>query len=192
VTESPTEAQHVSDRLRSMLNRPALPDLLIGSAEQCAERVAAYEAVGIPFEERWRRFDDAVRTLRGELDAPIWIASWGSAAGMRRVTRLGDGWLASAYNTTPEAFAVARPPRLPNALVTMWLHVTESPTEAQRVSDDLRALLNRRELPQLLIGSAEQCAERVAAYEAAGCERIFVWPLADELRQIELLREALA
>jgi alkanesulfonate monooxygenase SsuD/methylene tetrahydromethanopterin reductase-like flavin-dependent oxidoreductase (luciferase family) len=151
-----------------------------------------YEAVGIPFEERWRRFDDAVETLRRELEAPVWIASWGSAAGMRRVARLGDGWLASAYNTTPAAFAAARPPRLPNALATMWLHVTESPTEAQRVSDDLRALLNRRELPQLLIGSAERCAERVAAYAAAGCERIFVWPLHDELRQIERLRAALA
>jgi len=32
---------------------------------------------------------------------PLWIGSWGSAAGLRRVARLGDGWLASAYNTTP-------------------------------------------------------------------------------------------
>jgi alkanesulfonate monooxygenase SsuD/methylene tetrahydromethanopterin reductase-like flavin-dependent oxidoreductase (luciferase family) len=37
----------------------------------------------------------------------------------------------------------------------------------------------------LLIGSAEQCAERVRAYAEAGAERIFVWPLADELRQLE-------
>jgi alkanesulfonate monooxygenase SsuD/methylene tetrahydromethanopterin reductase-like flavin-dependent oxidoreductase (luciferase family) len=177
-------------RMLSALHELAGGRLICGVGPGSSRR--DYEAVGIPFEERWRRFDDAVRTLRGELDAPIWIASWGSAAGMRRVTRLGDGWLASAYNTTPEAFAVARPPRLPNALVTMWLHVTESPTEAQHVSDRLRSMLNRPALPDLLIGSAEQCAERVAAYEAAGCERIFVWPLADELRQIELLREALA
>ena len=38
---------------------------------------------------------------------PIWIASWGSEAGLRRVARLGDGWLASAYNTTPALFAEA-------------------------------------------------------------------------------------
>lgn len=35
---------------------------------------------------------------------PLCIGSWGSA-GLRRVVRIGDGWLASAYNTTPEDFA---------------------------------------------------------------------------------------
>ena len=33
---------------------------------------------------------------------PLWIGSWGSRAGLARVARAGDGWLASAYNTTPE------------------------------------------------------------------------------------------
>jgi len=41
----------------------------------------------------------------------------------------------------------------------------------------------------LPIGSAELCAERLSAYAAAGAERVFVWPLADELRQLELFRE---
>jgi alkanesulfonate monooxygenase SsuD/methylene tetrahydromethanopterin reductase-like flavin-dependent oxidoreductase (luciferase family) len=41
----------------------------------------------------------------------------------------------------------------------------------------------------LPIGSAEQCAERIAAYAEAGAQRIFVWPLADDLRQLELFRE---
>jgi alkanesulfonate monooxygenase SsuD/methylene tetrahydromethanopterin reductase-like flavin-dependent oxidoreductase (luciferase family) len=90
-----------------------------------------YAAVGIGFQERWRRFGEAVRVLRallhgdttgfeGEFYAtrgvvleprpvqqpgpPIWVASWGSPAGLRRVARLGDGWLASAYNTTPNRF----------------------------------------------------------------------------------------
>jgi alkanesulfonate monooxygenase SsuD/methylene tetrahydromethanopterin reductase-like flavin-dependent oxidoreductase (luciferase family) len=87
-----------------------------------------YAAVGLRFQERWRRFDEAVQVLRvllrgdaagfeGEFYStrgvvleprpvqrpgpPIWVASWGSPAGLRRVARLGDGWLASAYNTTP-------------------------------------------------------------------------------------------
>ena len=38
---------------------------------------------------------------------PIWVGSWGSEAGLRRVARLADGWLASAYNTTPELFGDA-------------------------------------------------------------------------------------
>jgi len=93
-----------------------------------------YAAVGVPFEERWERFDEATAILRALLrgdpppdaprhyplpDAPLapaprraggiplWIGSWGSDAGLRRVARLGDGWLASAYNTTPERFAQA-------------------------------------------------------------------------------------
>src|SRR3954447_4336060 len=94
-----------------------------------------YGALGVPYEERWERFDEATAILRALLrgeqppdtrahyavpDAPlapaprrsggvpIWIGSWGSAAGLRRVARLGDGWLASAYNTSPEGFAAAR------------------------------------------------------------------------------------
>ena len=91
-----------------------------------------YAAVGIGYQERWRRFDEAVRVLRallhgdpagfeGEFHStrgvrleprpaqrpgpPIWVASWGSPAGLRRVARLGDGWLASAYNATPDRSA---------------------------------------------------------------------------------------
>src|SRR5215212_3135655 len=94
-----------------------------------------YDALGVPFDERWKRFDEAIAALRSLLDGtpppqhaahyplpldlglapaprqariPLWIGSWGSEAGLRRVARLGDGWLASAYNTTPRAFADAR------------------------------------------------------------------------------------
>ena len=45
---------------------------------------------------------------RREGGIPLWLGSWGSDAGLRRVARLGDGWFASAYNTTPEVFGVAR------------------------------------------------------------------------------------
>jgi alkanesulfonate monooxygenase SsuD/methylene tetrahydromethanopterin reductase-like flavin-dependent oxidoreductase (luciferase family) len=169
-----------------------------------------YDAAGIPFEERWPRFDRAIEDVRALLRAdspleprsvrpdgpPLWIASWGSPAGLRRVARLGDGWIASAYNTTPERFAaaVADLPRLPNAIATTWLYVTEDRRETDRVFDEILApMLNRpadalRELA-LPIGPAERCAEVVDAYARAGAERLFVWPLADELRQLELFRE---
>src|SRR6478752_4999376 len=96
---------------------------------------ADYALVGIPFEERWARFDEAIAAMRALWDPerpafvgrfydttgvlmgppparpkgpPVWIGSWGSAAGLRRVARLGDGWLASGYNTSPEDYAVTR------------------------------------------------------------------------------------
>jgi alkanesulfonate monooxygenase SsuD/methylene tetrahydromethanopterin reductase-like flavin-dependent oxidoreductase (luciferase family) len=163
-----------------------------------------YEAVGIPFDERWPRFEKATVELRELLpeSIPIWLGSWGSTAGIRRVARLGDGWFASAYNTTPEGFATARellsdqlrargkdPDEFPNALVTMWTWLTEDRSEADRMLRDVLAPLLKRD-PEILeqqvcIGSAEHCAELLSRYERAGCRRVHVWPLGDEPRQIE-------
>jgi len=88
-----------------------------------------YRAVGIPFEERWARFDEGLRLvrvlLRGEpasdgryyraeglrLDPlppqppQVWFGSWGSDVRLRRMAGAADGWFASAYNTTPGRFA---------------------------------------------------------------------------------------
>lgn len=187
-----------------------------------------YALAGVPFEQRWKRFDESVRALRSLLGPghepfegefystrdvvleplpakrpPIWIASWGSEAGLRRVARLGDGWLASAYNTTPERFRESaallsgRRGELPNALATTWLHVTDRRRDAERlVGDVLAPLLGRSaeevESLALPIGSAELCAERMSAYAEAGVQRVFVWPIEDEFRQLELFRDAVA
>ena len=89
--------------------------------------------------------------------------------------RLGDGWLASAYNTTPEAFAAARrrladhlhafgkdPDRFPNAIATMFFYVTEERATSERIIREvLSPTLNRPEeelRERLLVGPAEECA----------------------------------
>jgi probable F420-dependent oxidoreductase len=195
-----------------------------------------YAAVGVPFEERFQRLDEAVQVLRtlwlgegppikGEFYStegvtlephpaqrpgpPIWIGSWGSEAGLRRVVRLGDGWLASAYNTTPEVFTAAwrrlaehlhvvgrDPDQFPNAISTMFFHVTEDRATSERiVREVLSPTLNRpeQELRQrLLVGPAEECAQKLAAYRAAGAHRIFLWPVEDELRQLATFQERVA
>lgn len=189
-----------------------------------------YDAVGIPFDERWQRFDEAAAILRSLLrdepppeqrrhyalpgvelapaarragGIPLWIGSWGSPAGLRRVARLGDGWLASAYNTTPDDFIAAReslseqlaargrdPARFPNALATMWTWITEDARDADRVVREVLAPILRRDPDalgdQLCIGSAAHCAELLSRYAQAGCERVYLWPLGDEARQVEL------
>ena len=178
-----------------------------------------YEALGIPFDERWKRFDEAIASLRALLEGeprperlapaprdgrgvPLWIGSWGSSAGLRRVARAGDGWLASAYNTTPLRFAEAREhlareledrgrnaESFPNALATMWTWITEDRVDGDRVlSDVLAPVLNRDpdELRgRLCIGPAAHCAALLSEYAAAGCQRVYLWPLGDERRQIE-------
>jgi alkanesulfonate monooxygenase SsuD/methylene tetrahydromethanopterin reductase-like flavin-dependent oxidoreductase (luciferase family) len=198
---------------------------------------ADYAAAGIGFQERWPRFEEAVRVLRALLQGdaagfegqfystrgvkleprpaqrpgpPIWVASWGSPAGLRRVARLGDGWLASAYNTTPERFREGldrlaeerrrigkAPARPPSAIATTWLHVTEDRGGAERtVAEVLVPMLQRPAevlgSAPLLIGPAEVCAERLAAFVAAGARRVLVWPLGDEVAQLELFRERVA
>ena len=189
-----------------------------------------YDLVGLPFAERWQRFDEAVAVLRALLRGeamparprfyplpadtvlapgpsrpggiPLWIGSWGSPAGLARVARAGDGWLASAYNTTPERFAVARadlaralaergrePGGFPNALATMWTWVAQDRAEGERVLADVLGPLLGRD-PEVLrgqvcVGPAEHCAELLARYAEAGCERVYLWPLGDEPRQLE-------
>ena len=195
-----------------------------------------YHSVGIDFGQRWARLDEAIRTLRvlwgtdpepfagrfystAGIDLrprpaqaggpPIWIGSWGSDAGLRRVARLGDGWLASAYNTTPALFGEAltrlngyladhgkNPETFPNALATMWFYNTENPSEADHIFRHrvLPAInrpgnLLRERLP---IGSAGAVADLLAAFKTAGLKRVLLWPVADEARQLELFREKVA
>jgi alkanesulfonate monooxygenase SsuD/methylene tetrahydromethanopterin reductase-like flavin-dependent oxidoreductase (luciferase family) len=74
---------------------------------------------------------------------PLWVGSWGSDTGLGRAVRLGDDWLASAHNITPEQFGqrwrrVRRlldepgrdPAEFANGLATMWFHIvtTAGPT----------------------------------------------------------------
>jgi alkanesulfonate monooxygenase SsuD/methylene tetrahydromethanopterin reductase-like flavin-dependent oxidoreductase (luciferase family) len=191
-----------------------------------------YDALGIPFEERWKRFDEVISTLRALLEGrpspagakyyplppdlelapaprngiPLWVGSWGSDAGLRRVARLADGWLASAYNTTPQRFTEARErlalelgqrgrdtERFPNALATMWTWVTEDRAERDRVLGEVLAPLLSRDVAelgeQLCIGPAEHCAAVLSSYAEAGCDRVYLWVLGDERRQIESIAE---
>jgi probable F420-dependent oxidoreductase len=188
-----------------------------------------YAAVGLDFSERWPRLDEAVSALRAlwqpdhapfvgrfystegvsleprpaQPDGPpIWIGSWGSDAGLRRVVRLADGWLASAYNTTPELFADAwaslrtrldahgkSADAFPNALATMWCYITDDRAEAERILHE-RVIPTVHRPEQMLrerlpIGPPELFAEKLTAFAKAGVQRVFIWPVADEVRQLE-------
>ncbi len=178
---------------------------------------------------RFDRFDEAVRALRvllrrdpGPFEGlaystagvslepspppgrpPIWMAGWGRPRGLRRAAELGDGWLASAYNTTPAGFAeswskvrahvAARggdPDGFANGLATAWTYVTEDRATEERILREVLAPLLGRPAEELAalalpIGPAERCAERVAAFRDAGAQRLFIWPLGDEREQLE-------
>ena len=192
-----------------------------------------YVVGGVEPGRRFARFEEAVRALRAllgrdpasfegrfystagvALEPPpgpgrprIWMAGWGGARGLRRAAELGDGWLASAYNTTPERFAASwsevrarvaarggDPRRFANGLATAWTYVTEDRAEERRILGDVLAPLLGRPVEDLRalalpIGPAEACAERVSAYRDAGVQRLFIWPLGDEAEQLARFAE---
>jgi alkanesulfonate monooxygenase SsuD/methylene tetrahydromethanopterin reductase-like flavin-dependent oxidoreductase (luciferase family) len=139
---------------------------------------------------------------------PIWIGSWGSEAGLRRVARLGDGWLASAYNTTADKLAQDREildaelaiqgkdaASFPTSLATMWTYITEDETERDEKLAMIAAMLNRPPevlAPQILIGPPEECATKLRAYADAGVSEVFIWPLDSATQQLELFMTTVA
>ena len=186
-----------------------------------------YACAGIPFEERWPRFDEALQAVRallrgesfqgrfyasdGPLEPlaappdgpPLWVASWGSDAGLRRAVRNGDGWLASAYHTTPTQFGVAwarvremleargQPPEgFGNGLATMWFHIGDHAVDV--LTDRLAPAIHRPvdELRErLAFGPADAVLDRLMAFREAGVQRLFVWPVDDEISQLQRFSE---
>lgn len=93
---------------------------------------ADHAAVGLPFDQRWARFDEAfaaVKALVRGRPVPagrfyeradvhlqplptripeVWFGSWGSDRRLRALAATADGWLASGYNTTPDRYVDAR------------------------------------------------------------------------------------
>ena len=187
-----------------------------------------YASVGLPFDERWQRFDEAVRAMRallrgdsfegrlyrvdGPLEPlpaqpggpPLWVASWGSDVGLRRAARLGDGWLASAYNTTPQQFergwAKAQrvlaelgrdPAGFANGLATMWFHIDDRRADdvfAERLAPAMRRPAEelRDRLP---FGPADVVVRKLEAFRDVGVQQVFVGPVADELEQLRRFGE---
>src|SRR5690606_28091233 len=115
---------------------------------------ALWRADGEPFAGRFYSTEGITlepRPASGE-GPPIWLGSWGSAAGLRRVARLADGWLASGYNTVPEQFGENREALtehleaagkdaalFPNGIATMWTYVSDDAAEAERVLTEVLA-----------------------------------------------------
>lgn len=128
---------------------------------------ADFAAVGIPFAQRWSRFDAAARQLRELLDGDgpgpallprpdpppqIWYAGWGSERQLRATAAAADGWIASGHHGGPQEYATNRarldarlltagrdPATFPDMVATVWFHVTDRATEAARVLHDVLA-----------------------------------------------------
>jgi alkanesulfonate monooxygenase SsuD/methylene tetrahydromethanopterin reductase-like flavin-dependent oxidoreductase (luciferase family) len=192
---------------------------------------ADHRAVGVRFEERWSRFDEGLRLIRalvrgeppprghhypvdGDLRlAPlpreppqIWGGSWGSDTRLRRMVEVADGWMASAYNTTPERFAAARvridghlaavgrdAAAFPDLLATMWLYVSDDVAAVEALLHGVLGPVLRRDpdelREQLPIGPPARCIELLGRYAEAGARQILLWPVRDPIDQLERFAE---
>ena len=208
-----------------------------------------YDVCGIPFEERWSRFNEALEILkmlwnnnyRVDISSnmkpptskpvdyngkyfqlekisiepkpfqkphpPIFIGTWGSSeAGLKRAAKYGDGWMASAYNITPDKFKEKWKVLLSyrkvlhkdthsfeNSVVSMFGYIDDDRNKVHRmVKDVLSPALGRptEELKNsLLFGSTDHCIEKIRAFYEAGAKRIHFWPVSDYLEQIEIFRD---
>jgi alkanesulfonate monooxygenase SsuD/methylene tetrahydromethanopterin reductase-like flavin-dependent oxidoreductase (luciferase family) len=162
---------------------------------------ADHELCGVPFERRGAALDEAIAVLHERCadGPPIWVASWGRA--LRRVARVGDGWMASALHNGPEAFGEQwqrlqqllieegrDPDGFPNLVATLFFYVGD---DAERViGERLAPLLGKAPADMLACcayGTPDDVHERVRAYADAGAQQVHLWPAADPLEQLEAL-----
>lgn len=189
-----------------------------------------YNACGTPFEERWGRFREGLEVLWRlwnsesvdysgrfyRLDKisvrprpfqrphpPIFVGSWGSELVLKKAAEYADGWMASAYNVTPDGFKEKWKLLLSyrkslgkdvdsfkNAVVSMFGYISKNEEKAHKMAQEvLSPVLGRpaNELGNLLLfGKASESAEKIRKLLDAGVKRIHFWPVGDYLEQIEI------
>ena len=215
-----------------------------------------YDVCGIPFEQRWSRFNEALEILhilwnnsstREQNDddgngikttttqyvdysgkyyqlenisiapkpfqkphPPIFVGTWGSSeAGLKRTAKYGDGWMASAYNVTPNKFRekwnmlLSYRKRLgkdselfENCLMSMFGYIDSDKDKLHRmVKYRLSPALGKpaEQLENLLLfGSVEECIQKIDALYEAGVMRLHFWPISDFEEQIEIFRKEIS
>lgn len=200
-----------------------------------------YDVCGISYEDRWKRFDEALQILQllwntesgkpglANFDGiyykinnvstepqpvqkphpPILIGSWGSETGLKRVAKYGDGWMASAYNITPEKFKEKWKTVLSyrrskgkdaesfqNSVMSMFGYIDNDEEKVHAmVKNILSPVLERspEDLERLLLfGSADHCINKIDTLHHVGVKRVHFWPIYDFNEQIEIFSKEIA
>jgi alkanesulfonate monooxygenase SsuD/methylene tetrahydromethanopterin reductase-like flavin-dependent oxidoreductase (luciferase family) len=131
----------------------------------------------------------------------VWIGAT-ARVGIDRAARMADGWLANAHLVPEEAreqvgeylAACEQHARKPTAVaIRRDVHVGADPDDAARVAEPVIAAGYRGFRPEAsTYGSAEQVAERFAAYAAMGYTDVIVRHLADDQTEVVRSFERLA
>jgi alkanesulfonate monooxygenase SsuD/methylene tetrahydromethanopterin reductase-like flavin-dependent oxidoreductase (luciferase family) len=140
---------------------------------------------------------------------PIYVGSWGSEAGLKRLARYSNGWMASAYNITPAKFkekwsfllayrkSLGRHEKdddqpFTNSIMTMFGYIHNDKARIREVVKEILSPALRRpveELEQMLIfGSSDECIKKIRNLMDAGVERIHFWPVLDSEDQVRIFK----
>ena len=199
-----------------------------------------YDACGIDFSERWPRFSEALEILVMLLSSdnsrpfdykgkyytlkdvlltpkpvqkphpPIYVGSWGSDIGLKRVAKYSNGWMASAYNITPTKFkekwnfllayrkSLGKKEEEPfdNSVMTMFGYIHDDKDKVREVVKEMLSPALRRpaeDLEQvLLFGSLDECLRKIRNLVDAGVKRIHFWPVLDYEDQISKFKTGIS
>jgi alkanesulfonate monooxygenase SsuD/methylene tetrahydromethanopterin reductase-like flavin-dependent oxidoreductase (luciferase family) len=140
---------------------------------------------------------------------PIYVGSWGSEAGLKRLAKYSNGWMASAYNITPAKFKEKwnfllayrkslgkhekdEDQHFANSVMTMFGYIHNDKGKIREVVKDILSPALRRpaeELEQMLLfGSSDECIKKIRDFIDAGVQRIHFWPVLDFEDQIHIFK----
>ncbi|MEO6087406.1 MAG: LLM class flavin-dependent oxidoreductase [Umezawaea sp.] len=190
-----------------------------GARWACPTRNAAWRAVGVPYAERGKRTDQALRLLPSLVEGratdvdgeqvtlapaapmpPVLVG--GGRVGRRRAAQHGNAWMPAFL--TPQAVAVgvreladlAAKYDRPVPSVTVSVRVALGDQPASVIDQGIRTLVayglsEADARTSMITGSPARAAEKLAELAQAGATRVVGMPFTDDRpRQAELLAEA--
>jgi alkanesulfonate monooxygenase SsuD/methylene tetrahydromethanopterin reductase-like flavin-dependent oxidoreductase (luciferase family) len=141
---------------------------------------------------------------------PIYVGSWGSEVGLKRLAKYSNGWMASAYNITPAKFkekwnfllayrkslGKEEDELFDNSIVSMFGYIHDDKDKVHKVVSEILAPALRRpaeDLEQMLLfGSIDDCLRKVRNFVDAGVKRVHFWPVLDYEDQIRIFKNGMS
>jgi alkanesulfonate monooxygenase SsuD/methylene tetrahydromethanopterin reductase-like flavin-dependent oxidoreductase (luciferase family) len=140
---------------------------------------------------------------------PIYVGSWGSDVGLKRLAKYSNGWMASAYNITPAKFkekwnflltyrkSIGKEEAKPfdNSVMSMFGYIHDDKDKVHKAVKEILAPALRRpaeDLEQMLLfGSLDECLRKIRKLVDAGVKRIHFWPVLDYEDQMHIFKNGI-
>jgi alkanesulfonate monooxygenase SsuD/methylene tetrahydromethanopterin reductase-like flavin-dependent oxidoreductase (luciferase family) len=168
---------------------------------------------GVPFSYKGKYYTlkDVVLTPKPvqKPHPPVYVGSWGSDIGLKRLAKYSNGWMASAYNITPAKFKEKwnfllayrkslgkEEEPFENSLMSMFGYIDDDKDKVRKVVKEILSPALRRpaeDLEQMLLfGSLDECLCKIRSFVDAGVKRIHFWPILDHKSQICIFKSGIS